>query len=107
RPAIGFGHGGVDAVVSVLEDADQALLVNDFIPALDRLARAQLFKHVVHLGERELRMRLLARLAVSIELFAEVSQFPSLCGAAARKWEWIEANRVVVARPIFKRPTCR
>src|SRR5690606_4592303 len=72
-PAIGLGHGGVDAVVNFLQDADQALLVDNLVLALDRLARAQLFQHVVHLRERELGMLFLSRLAMGVEFLTEVA----------------------------------
>ncbi len=70
-PAVGIGDGGVEVVVNLAEDGDEALLVNRLFFGVERLAGAELFEDVVHAGHRERGMQLLLTLAMSVELFAE------------------------------------
>ena len=67
RPAVGAGGLGVDLVVELAEDADEAVVVDLAVPALDGLAGPELLQHVVHLGEGQAGMRRLLALAVGVE----------------------------------------
>ncbi len=73
RPAIGFEDGGVEIVVELLEDGDEALVVDGFFFGVERLSRAELFQDVVHARERERRMHLLLPLAVRVQTLTQVA----------------------------------
>lgn len=94
-PAIGIGHGGVDLVVQVAQDADQALIVNLAVLALDPLARAEFLQHVIHTSQGQLGIFRLPRLAMRVEVFAKRAQVGGLGGGGG--WEGVEAARFVVA----------
>ena len=74
RPAVGAGGLGVDRVVELAEDADEAVVVDLAVAALDGLVGPELLQHVVHLGEGQAGMRRLLALAVGVEPLAEVAQ---------------------------------
>jgi hypothetical protein len=63
--------GGIQLVVDLAEDGDEALVVDLLFLGGERLAAAELFEHVVNAGEREAGMLLLLPLAVRIETLAE------------------------------------
>jgi hypothetical protein len=72
-PPIRFQHGGIQLVVDLAEDGDEALVVDELFLGGERLAAAELFEHVVNAGEREAGMLLLLPLAVRIEPLAEIA----------------------------------
>ena len=106
-PAIGFGHGGVDAVVDVLEQAHQPVLVDLLILARDPLASAKLFEGVIHLGQGQLGVLCLPFLAVRIEFLAELAKGGALGGGEVGEGEGVEAARLVVAGAIFESASLR
>ena len=95
-PVIGLGHGGVDLVVQVLEDADQALVVNFAVLALDVFPGAELFQHIVHLGQGKLGVRGLLSLAVRVELFTQGAEVGAQIVGEFGEGEGIEAAGVSV-----------
>ena len=61
RPAVGVGDGGVEIVVDLFEDGDEALLVDRLFFFVSGFGGAEFFQHVIHAGHRELGvLRLLA-----------------------------------------------
>ena len=46
RPAVGIEDGGVEVVVDLLQDRDEALLMDDAVFFSERLAGAELFQDV-------------------------------------------------------------
>ena len=108
RPAVGAGGLGVDLVVELAEDADEAVVVDLAVPALDGLAGPELFQHVVHLGEGQAGMRRLLPLAVGVEPLAEVAQAGAGGLVGVGEGEGVEAAGLVVARVIpVTEPTAR
>ena len=65
--------GGVEVVVDLLEDGDQALVVD--LPVLrgQGCPGAEFFKDVVNAGEGEVEMQGLLALAVGVEPFAKLA----------------------------------
>ena len=57
--------------MNLLEDGDEALVVDLLFLGGERLAAAELFEHVVNAGERKAWMLLLLPLAVQIESLTE------------------------------------
>lgn len=64
RPPVGVGHRRVQFVVDLPKHRNQPLLVDRLLLFRERLAGAQLLKHVVHPRHRQLRMQLLLPLAI-------------------------------------------
>jgi hypothetical protein len=70
-PAVGFGDGTIKVVVEVAEDGDKAAVVNYLAGGVEGLAGAEFIEDVVHVGESQIGVRLLAALAMRIELLTE------------------------------------
>ena len=86
-PTVGFQHGGIQLVVDLAEQGDEALVVDGFLFGVQRLAGAELFEDIVKASEREVRMLLLLPLAVRIEAFAEFAD-ASFQGGFFKSGEW-------------------
>ena len=95
-PAVGVGDGGVEVVVDLAEDGDEALLVDVLFLCGERLAGAELFEDVVHAGHRQLRMQLLLTFAMGVELFAELADAGFVAIRWRREMETSEAIALVV-----------
>ena len=67
-PPIRFQHGGIQIGVDLLEDGDEALVVDRLFLGGERGAGADGFEHVIHPGEREVRVKHLLFLAMRVEL---------------------------------------
>jgi hypothetical protein len=61
------------------------------------MAGAKFFEHVVHLGKSEVRVSLLAALAVGIELFSEEANTLALWFGGIRERERFKTASLVVA----------
>ena len=72
-PAVGFQHGGVQLIVDLTQQRDQALVVEGFLLGVQRVAGAELFEDIVKPGEREVGMLLLLTFAVGIQTLPEVA----------------------------------
>jgi hypothetical protein len=87
----------------LLEDGDEALVVDGFFFGVERFFAAEFFQDVVHAREREAGMQLLLALAVRVQALAEVAdallQFPFFEGGEGKGFE---ADRFVVAWAIFQ-----
>lgn len=57
--------------MELLEDADEALLVDELLLRGEGIAAAQFGEHVIHARERQLRVQCLPGLAVRVQLLAE------------------------------------
>ena len=102
RPAVGIEDGGVQIVVQLLEHRHQALLVDDLVLGRERLARAQLFEHVVHAGDGEIGMRGLLAFAVGVEFFCEGANTLLAAVGTGRERKGIEAGSLGVSRTVFQ-----
>ena len=87
--------------MDLLEDSDEALVVDELFLGGERLAAAERFEHVVNAGEREAGMLLLLTLAMRIETLAEYAD-ALLKGAFFERGEWegletagFDVNRIV------------
>ena len=102
-PAVSIGDGGVEVVVNLAEDGDEALLVDFLFFCGERLAGAELFEDVVHAGHRQRGMQLLLTLAMGVELFAEMARrrsrmAGSVSWARRIRWEAASGNGMYVPR---------
>jgi len=52
-PAVGGEDGGVEVVVNLFEDADEAGVVDFLVFVVEGFAGAEFFEDVVHVGQRE------------------------------------------------------
>ena len=101
-PAVGFEHGGVEVVVNLLENRDQALVVDGFVLGVQGFDGTDFLEHVVNAGEREVGVLLLLAFAVRVEAFAEIADALLEGGFFERgEWEGVEACLVCPCRPIF------
>lgn len=64
--AVGFEDGGVEVVVELFEEGDEAVVVDDFFLIGEGLFFAEFFEDVVHPGEGEVGVLGLAGFAVAI-----------------------------------------
>ena len=71
-PAIGGEDGGVEFVVELAQDRDQALFVDELFLGAQGLAAAQLLQHVVHAGHGQPGVQGLAGLAVGVQFLGEL-----------------------------------
>ena len=69
-PAVGFEDGGVEVVVELLEEGDEALVVDGFGLGVERGAGAEEVEDVVEAGEGERGVQDLLALAVGVEALA-------------------------------------
>ena len=83
-------------MVNLFEDRDKPLVVREFFFIIKRLVFAELFKHVVHISDRELRVKGLLTFAVRVKLFAKLANPRLLVFIAYGKWEWIKAADFVI-----------
>jgi len=90
-PTVGFGDGAIQIVVEVPKNRNQTVVVDDLAGGAERLAGAEFFEDVVHLGEGEVGVGFLAALAVSVELFAEAAEALALGFGGVGEWEGLEA----------------
>ena len=102
-PAVGFERGGVQVVVNLLEDGDQALVVDSFVLRVQGFAGTDFLEHIVNAGEREVGVEFLLALAVRVEAFAKVAD-ALLEGRFFERGEWegVEADSFVIPRSIFQ-----
>ena len=105
-PAIGLGHGGVDAIVDALQDAHKARVIGFPVASLDPFAGAQFFQHVVERRQGQSGMRGGLRLAMRVQFLAQAPQAGFLGFGGIGKGEGVEAKRLVVARAILQRAAC-
>ena len=73
REGVGFGDGGVEVVVELAEDGDEAVFVGELFFGVERGAGAEFFEDVVEVGEGQLRVLGLLAFAVSVEALGEVA----------------------------------
>ena len=105
-PAVGFEDGGVEVVVKLFEDGDEALVVDLLVLGGEGFAAAELFQDVVDAGEGEAGMRFLLALAVRVQPLAEVADALLECSLFERgEGKGVEAAGVVVAWTIFESST--
>src|SRR5690606_22623760 len=97
RPAVGLGHRRVDLLVELPQHRDKPLLVNLAVLVVERRAGAQLLQHVVHLRQRQPRMRRLPLLAESIQPLAELADARAQGFGWIGEGEGVEAAGLVVA----------
>ena len=76
--------------------------MHDFFFSAQHAAEAQGIEHVVHVGEREARVRGLLALAVRVEFFGGGGELGGEGGVVGEVGEgvWVKAPRLVVARVI-------
>jgi hypothetical protein len=72
-PPVGFEDGGVEVVVNLLEDGDEALVVDGLVLGVQGFAGTDFLEDVVNAGEREVGMKFLLALAVRVEALAKVA----------------------------------
>ncbi len=72
-PAVSFQDGFIQLVVDLLEEGDEALVVNLLVLGGEGFAAAEFFQDVVDAGEGEAGMLLLLALAVRVQPLAEVA----------------------------------
>ena len=72
-PAVGFEDRLIQLVVELLEDGDEAVVVDEFVLGGERGAGADGGEDVVKAGESQLRMLRLLPLAVRVEPLAEIA----------------------------------
>ena len=89
-PAVGFEDGGVEFVVQGLQDADQALFVDNFVFGGQWFAGADFGQDVVHAGQGERGVLGLLTFAVGVELFGEVADAGLLVGGSDGERESLE-----------------
>lgn len=106
-PAVGLEHGGVQLVVDLAQERDEALVVEGFLFGVQGRPGAELFEDIVKAGERELGMLLLLPLAVGIQSLAEFAD-ALLQGAFGEvgEWEGVEAGAISPSWPILKGSSC-
>jgi hypothetical protein len=73
REGVGFGDGGVEVVVELAEDGDEAVFVSELFFGVERGAGAEFFEDVVEVGEGQLRVLGLLAFAVGVEALGEVA----------------------------------
>ena len=88
--------------MDLLEDRDQALLVDDRSFSVSASPAAELFEDVVHAGDRQLRDAAPAGACDGRRVLAEVAD-ALLCVSASGEGEGIKAACFVVARSFFQR----
>ena len=106
-PAVGFEHGGVQLVVDLPQQRDEALVVEGFLLGVQRVAGAELFEDIVKAGEREVGILLLLAFAVGVQTLPEVAD-------ALLQWafgkvgegEGVEAGAISPSWPILKGSSC-
>ncbi|MDF1850050.1 MAG: hypothetical protein P1U85_04390 [Verrucomicrobiales bacterium] len=96
-PAVGVEDGFVEIVVDLLEDGDEALVVDVAFLVGQGFPGAELFEDVVDPRQGQVGMELLLPLAMRVETFAEVADALSGGGVRVREGEGFEAAGVVVA----------
>ena len=90
-PAVGGEHGGVEVVVQLFQDGDEAGVVDDFFLVGEFFTGADFFEDVVKAGEREAVLGLDA-LAVRVQFLRQFTDGLFLRLAANWKRKRIEAN---------------
>ena len=86
-PAVGGEDGGVEFVVQLTQDGDEAGFVDGFVPGGQGFAAAQFGEDVVHAGQRQLGVGGLLALAVGVELFGQGGDAGLLFGAGGGEGE--------------------
>src|SRR5205807_1960920 len=71
RPTVCIEYCGVEVVVDLFQNRDEAVFMNRSFFRRELVAAPQLLEHVVHRGDRERGMELLLTFPVCIELLAE------------------------------------
>ena len=102
-PAVGFEDGSVEVVVNLLEEGDEALVVDGFGLGVERGAGAEEVEDVVEAGEGERGVQGLLALAMGVEALAEVADF-LLQRDFGEGWEgvWIKTDAFVVSWAVFE-----
>ena len=70
-PAISFEDKLIQPLVQLLQDENEAPVLDALVFGVKRSGRLQLFQHVVHLRERQAGMLRLPRLAMRVQFFSE------------------------------------
>ena len=83
-----------------LQDENEALILDALVVNGQRLARFQLFEHIVHLRERQARMLRLPRFAMRVQFSSNGTDVALEAIGAIGEGKWIEAARLRVARII-------
>lgn len=100
RPAVGGEHGGVEVIVELAKDGNEALVVYAFFFVGQGLVGAEFLQDVVHPGESESGVLGLDALAVGVEFFGDGANAGLLLFGAGGEWEFLEAVRLHVGRVI-------
>lgn len=95
-PAVGIGDGGIEVVVNLAKDRNEALFVDFLFLLRERLAGAEFFEDVVHAGHGERGMQRLLTFAVGVELFAEVANAGFSYHAGIRRRKCVKILRRAV-----------
>lgn len=94
EPAVGDGDGGVEFVVELAEDGDEAGVVGGGFLGREGASGAEGFEDVIHRGERKAGVLRLHPLAARVQFLPQ--------GPDARLWRFVargEGKRVEVAGP--------
>jgi hypothetical protein len=83
--------------VEVAENRDEATVVNNLAGRAEDLSGAKFLKNVVHFGESQVGVKLLAAFAVGVELFTEEANALALGLGGIGKGEGLEAAGFIVA----------
>lgn len=94
-PAIGFKDGFIELVVDLLEQGDEALVVDLLFLGGEWFSAAEFFEDVIHACEREAGMQLLLALAVRVQTLAEIADALLERGFfEGGEWERFEAGGI-------------
>lgn len=97
---VGFGYGGVEVVVELAEDGDEAVFVDELFLGVERGAGAEFFECVVAVGQGQLRVLGLLAFAVGVEVLGEFADARLLGFGRGGERELFEAVGVAVGRVV-------
>ena len=102
RPAIGGGHGFVQAVMQGAHDGHLAGIVDVALGRSERATFADCGQDVVKRGQGEVGVGGDAGFSVGVQFLGDGGNLGTLHGRGGGKWEGIEAARLVVAWVVTK-----
>ena len=105
-PAVGVRHGAVEVVVELLEDGDEAGVVNQIFLGRERFVGPELFEDVVEAGQGQAVLGLGA-LAVRVQLLRELANALGLRGRTDGKGKAIVTSGLRVNWPVLQSRSCR
>ena len=84
-PAVGCEDGGVEVVMELFEDGDEAVVVDGFFFGSEGFGGAEFFEDVVHAGEGEAGVLGLDAFAVGVEFLGDLADAVALRFGAVRE----------------------